>query len=49
MKGVRDRSVMAQGRGTFAFAAAQLTKIDQARKNMHGRVAEARDTGKNLD
>jgi hypothetical protein len=35
--------------GTFAFAAAQLTKMVQARKNMHGRVAQARDIAKKFD
>ena len=34
---------------TFAFADAHLTKMDQARKNMHGRAAKPRDTAKNFD
>jgi hypothetical protein len=34
---------------TFAFAGAHLTKMDQARKNMHGRAAKHGDMAKNLD
>ena len=49
MKGGRDRQYDGRAHSTFAFAAAQLTKMDQARKNMHGRAAEARDTARNLD